>query len=99
MPDKTNGSAFLDRLTLERRRVRIYLSAISGGLLVGSAWPGVNRSFAALLWPTLMLLLYATFVQTPLLHMREAFRDHRFVMAVLTGNFAVLPVLAWGLVQ
>lgn len=42
-----------------------------------------------LLWPTLTLLLYATFVQVPLLHLRKAFRDHRFV----------LPAVAWILVQ
>ncbi|MFN3451739.1 MAG: arsenic resistance protein [Sphingorhabdus sp.] len=89
----------MNRLTLERRQVWIYLSAILGGLLVGSAWTGVGRSFEALLWPTLMLLLYATFVQVPLLHLREAFRDHRFVAAVLTGNFVVLPAVAWMLVQ
>lgn len=89
----------MDRLTLERRQVWIYLSAILGGLLVGSAWTGVGRSFETLLWPTLMLLLYATFVQVPLLHLREAFRDHRFVAAVLTGNFVILPAVAWVLVQ
>lgn len=99
MLDITNGSASLDRLTLERRQVWIYLSTIIGGMLVGSAWPGVNRSFEALLWPTLTLLLYATFLQVPLLHLREAFRDHRFVTTVLTGNFIVLPALAWWLIQ
>lgn len=95
----TNWSTPLDRLTLERRQVWIYLSTILGGLLVGSAWTGAGRTFEALLWPTLMLLLYATFVQVPLLHLREAFRDHRFVAAVLTGNFVVLPAVAWILVQ
>lgn len=99
MLDITNGSASLDRLTLERRQVWIYLSTIICGMLVGSAWPGVNRSFEALLWPTLSLLLYATFLQVPLLHLREAFRDHRFVTTVLTGNFVVLPAVAWMLVQ
>lgn len=89
----------MDRLTLERRQVWIYLSAILGGLLVGSAWPGAGRFFEVLLWPTLILLLYATFVQVPLLHLREAFRDHRFVAAVLTGNFILVPAIAWMLVQ
>ena len=46
-----------------------------------------------MLWPALILLLYATFAQLPLLHLREAFRDHRFVTA------ALLPALVWGLVQ
>ncbi len=89
----------MERLTLERRQVWIYLFAILGGLLVGSTWTGTARSFEGHLRPTLMVLLYATFVQVPLLHLREAFRDHRFVAAVLTGNFVVLPAVAWMLVQ
>ncbi|MFN3324533.1 MAG: arsenic resistance protein [Bryobacteraceae bacterium] len=89
----------MDRPTLERRQVWFYLAAILAGLLVGGAWPGAGVYFEALLWPALMLLLYATFVQTPLLHLREAFRDHRFVAAVLTGNFFVVPAAAWILVQ
>lgn len=89
----------MDRLTLERRQVWIYLSAIIIGLLSGSAWPGVGPVFEALLWPALMLLLYTTFLQVPLLHLREAFLDHRFVAAVLSGNFIVLPALVWVLVQ
>ena len=72
----------MNRLILERRQVWIYLSAIMAGLLVGNAWPGVGPTFETLLWPTLMLLLYATFMQVPLLQLREAFTDHRFVTAV-----------------
>ena len=89
----------MDRLTLERRQVWAYLSAIIAGLLAGSAWPGTGPFFEVMLWPTLMLLLYATFAQVPLLHLGEAFRDHRFVTAALVGNFILLPALVWGLVQ
>jgi ACR3 family arsenite efflux pump ArsB len=86
------------RLTLERRQVWIYLAAIALGLGVGSAWPALAPWLEAMLWPTLMLLLYATFVQVPLLHVREAFGDRRFVAAVLVGNFLLLPLVAWALV-
>lgn len=89
----------MDRLTLERRQVWIYLSAIIGGLLVGSMWASTGHFLEMLLWPTLILLLYATFLQVPLLHLRDAIRDGRFVAAELTGNFIVLPVVAWILVQ
>lgn len=89
----------MNRLTLERRQVWIYLSAILGGLLAGSMWASTGHFFEMLLWPTLILLLYATFLQVPLLHLRDAIRDGRFVAVVLTGNFIVLPVVAWMLVQ
>jgi len=89
----------VNRLILERQQVWIYLSAILAGLLVGSLWTSTHAVFETLLWPSLALLLFATFVQVPLLHVREAFADRRFVTAVLTGNFVILPLLVWGMVQ
>src|SRR3990167_10260865 len=64
-----------------------------------SRWPGLAATLQALLWPTLLLLLYATFVQVPLLHLREACADRRFISALLVGNFLLVPVLVWGLLH
>jgi arsenite transporter len=89
----------MNRLTLERRQVWIYLAAMAAGLLCGSALPAAAPVFATLLWPALVLLLYVTFIQVPLLHLADSFRDHRFVAAVLIGNFIILPALVWGLIQ
>ena len=89
----------MQRLTLERQQVWVYLAGIILGLLLGTLWPGIDHISDWLLWPALMLLLFATFVQVPLLHLREAFSDHRFVLAVLLGNFVLLPLLVWGLLQ
>lgn len=85
----------MDRLSLERRQVWIYLAAIVGGLVLGSVAPGIGPRFEALLWPVLAALLYTTFVQVPLLHVRDAFRDGRFVLAILLGNFVSIPLLLW----
>ncbi len=89
----------MDRLTLERRQVWIYLAAIICGLLLGSAVPGITPYFEVFLWPVLVLLLYATFVQVPLLHVRDAFRDQRFVLAIVLGNFALIPLCVWLILQ
>lgn len=89
----------MDRLSLERRQVWMYLAAILGGLVLGSQWPAVAPRFEALLWPILAALLYTTFVQVPLLHVRDAFRDRRFVLAILLGNFVFIPLLAWLAIQ
>jgi ACR3 family arsenite efflux pump ArsB len=85
----------MNRLALERRQVWIYLAAIVGGLVLGSLRPDVGARFEALLWPVLAALLYATFVQVPLLHVRDAFRDQRFVLAILLGNFVFIPLVVW----
>ncbi|MFN3769400.1 MAG: arsenic resistance protein [Ectopseudomonas guguanensis] len=89
----------MDRLTLERNQVWLYLGGICAGLLLGSLAPELGGTLEYLLWPALIALLYATFVQMPLLHVREAFRDHRFVGAVLLGNFLLVPLLVWALLQ
>jgi arsenite transporter len=89
----------MDRPTVERRQVWVYLAAILAGLVVGTAAPVVGPVAEAVLWPTLVLLLYATFTQVPLLHLREALSDTRFSASVLLGNFVVLPLGVWGLLQ
>ncbi|MDO8861635.1 arsenic resistance protein [Haliea sp. E1-2-M8] len=86
-------------MTLERRQVWIYLAAIVGGLLLGTLAPEVGPNFEVLLWPVLATLLYTTFVQVPLLHVRDAFRDRRFLLAVVLGNFLLLPVVVWLMLQ
>jgi arsenite transporter len=84
-------------LSLERHQVWLYLAAILAGLTVGARTPGIGHAFDLLLWPVLGALLYSTFVQVPLLHLRAAFRDRRFLLALLLGNFILVPMLAWGL--
>ncbi len=89
----------MNRLPLERQQVWIYLGGITAGLAVGSLWPASGPALEVLLWPALGALLYVTFVQVPLLHLAESVRDRRFLAAVLIGNFCVLPLLVWGLIQ
>ncbi|MCW5654817.1 bile acid:sodium symporter [Hydrogenophaga sp.] len=87
----------MTRLALERHQVWLYLAAIALGLAAGTALPSVAPALEHLLWPTLALLLFATFLQVPLRHLREALSDRRFAAAVLLGNFVAVPLLAWGL--
>ena len=82
---------------IERHQVWIHLAAILAGLGTGHGLPAAAAVFEALLWPAIALLLFATFVQVPLLHLREAFADRRFALANLLGNFLLLPLLVWGL--
>lgn len=89
----------MTRATLERRQVWFYLGAILVGLIVGTLLPGAGHIFEALLWPVISVLLYATFVQVPLTSIASAFKDARFLAATLIGNFVVVPLLVWGLVQ
>lgn len=88
----------MDRFTLERHQVWLYLLAVVLGWAAGRMWPSFTPLAAALLWPLLALLLLATFAQIPLLRVRQAWRDARFARAVFVGNFVAMPLLAWALV-
>lgn len=81
------------REKLERYQVWIYLFAILGGLAIGWISPEQTEHWETLLWPVLAALLYTTFTQVPLTHLASAFRDYRFLMALLVGNFVVVPLI------
>ncbi len=87
----------MSRQQLERRQVWLYLAAIGAGLSAGAAAPEAASTLDTLLWPTLAVLLYATFTQVPLTHIAAAFRDGRFMGAQLFGNFIVVPLVVWAL--
>lgn len=83
----------MTRATLERHQLWAYLAAILLGLALGLGAPAAAPAFEALLWPVLALLLAATFTQVPLVELPAAFRDRRFLAAVLLANFVAVPLL------
>jgi len=87
----------LKRETLEKHQVFFYLTGIVLGLAVGIKFPEGSGVFELALWPLLGILLYTTFTQVPLAHLREAFVSSRFMWAAVIGNFVVLPLIVWGL--
>jgi arsenite transporter len=91
-----SGTAVLEQL-LGRWQVALYLAAVLAGLGLGTAAPAVANVAEPLLWPVLGALLLATFLQVPLRRLPEAARDRRFLAAVVVGNFAVVPLVVWGL--
>lgn len=88
----------MTRKTLERHQVWLYLAAVTCGLGLGTLAPQLGSSADALLWPVLVMLLYATFTQVPMAALPAAFIEARFITAALLGNFVLLPFVVWGLV-
>ncbi|MDW8337429.1 MAG: arsenic resistance protein [Tepidimonas sp.] len=88
----------MNRLTLERHQVWLYLLAIGLGWAAGLTQPGWAHLAQAALWPVLAALLLATFAQIPLRHVPQAWLDARFAAAVLGGNFVLVPLAVWALV-
>lgn len=85
----------MTRRNLEKYQVLFYLAAIGCGLTVGMLLPDSSGIFDALLWPILALLLYTTFTQVPLVHLRQALTDARFLTPAVVGNFLLIPASVW----
>lgn len=66
---------------------------------MGTVAPPVAHLVEAALWPVLGMLLYTTFTQVPVTHLSDAFRDSRFIVAALAGNFVFVQLVVWGLVS
>ena len=75
------------------------MAAIAAGLFAGTIYKDLLGFMERMLWPVLGILLYATFTQVPLGRLRSAVTDTRFLAAAVTGNFLVVPFVAWGLVN
>lgn len=84
---------------LERHQVWLYLTALLLGLTGGRVVPALGPPAEASVWPVLALLLFATFTQLPLTAVPSALRDPRFLVTALVGNFLLVPLLVWGVVQ
>ncbi|WP_245879694.1 arsenic resistance protein [Zobellella endophytica] len=83
------------RDTLEKYQLLAYLAAIATGLLAGQLLPTAATLGERALWPLLALLLYSTFTQVPLVELRRALADRRFIGAAVLGNFVLLPLILW----
>lgn len=81
----------------DQRQVPLYLAAILIGAAVGLLAPQVSPALEHAIEPTLVLVLFATFLGVPLIEVGRAFADVRFLVTVLLANFIAIPALAWGL--
>lgn len=83
---------------LESRQVWIYFAAVVGASIVGLLIPG-TASWEPAINPALGLMLFVTFLQVPVSALGRAFRQVRFLGALLAVNFVVVPLLVAVLIQ
>lgn len=81
----------------DRHQVSLYLGAIAVGAGTGLLLPGLAHPLELAINPVLGLLLFATFVGVPFSQFGRAFRDWRFLLAVLALNFVLVPVVVFAL--
>lgn len=102
LPTKSSRKLIEDmselRDRLEMHQVAIYLGAVIAATLFALTSLDTNRLEAAIN-PALAFMLFVTFLQVPLADLGRAFTRLRFLGALLTANFLVVPVLAALLLQ
>lgn len=81
---------------IERHQVAVYLVSLVVGAGVGLAAPSVGGPASAAIDPLLVALLYATFLGIPFGRIVGAFRDWRFLAAVLVVDFVAVPLVVFG---
>ena len=84
---------------MERHQIGLYLVAIAIGGAVGLIAPDSADALEHSINPVLGLLLYATFLGIPFASIGKAAKDVRFLATVLVLNFAVVPLVVFGLTR
>ncbi|RLP84745.1 arsenic resistance protein [Mycetocola lacteus] len=80
---------------LERFQLPLCLAAVLLGIVAGAWAPRLAHPLELALTPILALLMCATFLAVPLAWLAPALRDGRFIGAILTLNFVVVPAVVW----
>jgi len=83
------------RDTLEKQQIYYYFLALFLGALAGIFSPSIASSFSAIISITLAILMYSMFSQIPFTSLKKSFVNKRFLAALLTTNFLVVPLVVW----
>jgi ACR3 family arsenite efflux pump ArsB len=86
------------RKSFEQHQVSIYFGAVIVAAAAAMLAPALGALESAIS-PTLAVMLFATFLQVPLADLGKAFREFRFMSALLVANFIAIPVAVALLVQ
>lgn len=86
------------REILESRQISIYFGAVVLAAVTALLVPGTSVLETGIK-PALAFMLFVTFLQVPLADLGQAFARVRFLAALLTANFIVVPLLVTILVQ
>jgi len=80
------------RSALETRQVAIYFAAVALAGVVAWQWPA-STTMAPAIDSLLAFMLFVTFLQVPLIELRRAWSNMRFLGAMLLANFVLMPLL------
>lgn len=80
----------------EKFQTVIILTAVGIGLLFGQVY-FFEQYAGSFIVPFLLLMLYGLFLTIPLQHLKDAFKNRKFLNTSILINFVWTPLVAWGL--
>ncbi|QIG89163.1 arsenic resistance protein [Chryseobacterium sp. POL2] len=83
---------------LEERQIGIYIITLLISVFVGLNWNDSNI-LEKTIEPIIGILLYSMFCQIPFLELKQALKNRSFFKALLFGNFVLIPLLVWILIN
>lgn len=88
----------ISKHTLEKKQISIYIITLFISVIVGLTWDQSNILEHAI-EPVIGVLLYSMFCQIPFLELKQALKNRSFFAALLFGNFILIPILIWLLIN
>ncbi|MCU4770909.1 arsenic resistance protein [Bacillus toyonensis] len=85
----------ITREKLEEKQVSLYFIVLIVAAILGFIWPNSGGSLESAISFAIALLMYSMFSQIPFMSLKDAFGNSRFISALLTTNFIVVPIVVW----
>ncbi|MBH0160537.1 arsenic resistance protein [Fictibacillus sp. 26RED30] len=89
----------MTREGLENQQIWIYGTSLLIGGFTGLTFENFGAGLQWTISPLIAILMYGMFAQIPFLKIREAVSNVRFMIALLIGNFVIVPIIVWGLIS
>lgn len=86
------------REKIEENQVSIYIVTLIVAVFVGLTYKNSHVAEKTI-EPIIGILLYSMFCQIPFLELKQALKNSNFFLAILFGNFVLIPLFVWGLIS
>jgi arsenite transporter len=87
------------RERLETNQVWVYMISLIIATIFGFLMPTYAESLGSIISIVIAFLMYSMFSQIPFTALKKAFGNKRFMYALLTINFIIVPIVVWLLSQ
>lgn len=85
--------------SLENNQIWLYFIALILGAGSSIFFNQLTIDFSVIISPLIALLLFSMFAQIPFLEIKKSFKNIRYFIALLIGNFIFVPIVVWTLLQ